>query len=398
MKIMMIPSEYYPECCGGVEVMTQVIAEGLVKRGQDVVVLCASDKRQSYMHNGVRIIKFEPINLKIGSKRAKNWINRMLQIYNPFHIPLFCSIIREEKPDVMHLHMARLLSMSIIKAAQSCGVPVVSTLHEYFSLWNFDPFHKMEDVNNSDPQFYVEYLRNIHRKITEGVEWVTSPMEKTFLIYQKEGYYRNCRYTYINNALAPLENNKINLAYRRMRMQRTPHKFLLLSRLMPFKGIERTLEMFAKNPMLDNWELHIAGKGPLQTQVENLCKEKNNVFYHGYVIDDIKEALFQSCDILWFLTEELETYGLVVAEAFQHAMPVLVSDVTAMRKIVTNDSNGIIIKEFTKQNINSALDKFSDKEYYHRLIENICTIDWDAPYRKMLSDYEDIYKKVTTHE
>ena len=64
MKILMIPSGYYPDCCGGVEVITQAISEGLVERGDEVTVLCCSDKEQEYWHRGVHILKsFQKLSL-----------------------------------------------------------------------------------------------------------------------------------------------------------------------------------------------------------------------------------------------------------------------------------------------------------------------------------------------
>ena len=50
----------------------------------------------------------------------------------------------------------------IIKVVEDLDIPVISTLHEYFSLWNFDPFDKMENMLVSKPQWYVELIRNKH--------------------------------------------------------------------------------------------------------------------------------------------------------------------------------------------------------------------------------------------
>lgn len=393
MKIIMIPSGYYPDCCGGVEVITQAIAEGLVGRNHEVVVICCANSAADYWHNGVHVIKLKPKTLQVGPKSLINRANRMLQMYNPFHIGLLEQIIKSEDPDVIHLHMARQLSMAVLTAAERCGIPTVSTLHEYFSLWNFDPFHKMDDVVCSKPQFYVEWVRNIHRKITKRVKYVTSPMEKTFEIYQTEKYYSSCKYMHIENALWPVSTSDL-IAVRKNHAGHKPGKILIISRLMPFKGIEESINLFLKSGVSEKWELHIAGDGPLRNYVEDECAKNDTIFFHGYVIDDDKEQLFNACDVLLFLTSELETFGLVVLEAFQHGMPVVVSNVAAMRKLVKHQKNGMILSSLDEACFKDAFDFLLNENNYCRLVNEICKMELVESYSRMLDAYEKVYNLV----
>ena len=168
MKILMIPSGYYPECCGGVEVITQALSEGLVKKGHEIFVLCQSSETSITNINGVKVYKLRPKEIpNAKNNRFKYKINRVLQMYNPFNKKDIRKIIKEIEPDIVNLHMARTLSMSVLEVVQEFNIPVVSTLHEYFSLWNFDPFDKMEKMLETKPQWYVELIRNKHRKRME---------------------------------------------------------------------------------------------------------------------------------------------------------------------------------------------------------------------------------------
>ena len=76
------------------------------------------------------------------------------------------NIIKKEKPDIVHVHMVRTLSMSLFEVADKLDIPIVSTLHEYFSLWNFDPFGEMKDILTTKPQWYVQLIRKKHKKLT----------------------------------------------------------------------------------------------------------------------------------------------------------------------------------------------------------------------------------------
>ena len=63
MKIMMISSGYYPESCGGVEIITQALAEKFVEKNHEIVVLYSKEEviqNEIYYHNGVKVIKLMP--------------------------------------------------------------------------------------------------------------------------------------------------------------------------------------------------------------------------------------------------------------------------------------------------------------------------------------------------
>ena len=59
----MVPSGYYPDCCGGVEVITQALSEGITKKGHEVHVLCQSNKSENTIINGVYVHKMKPKEL-----------------------------------------------------------------------------------------------------------------------------------------------------------------------------------------------------------------------------------------------------------------------------------------------------------------------------------------------
>ena len=168
----------------------------------------------------------------------------------------------------------------------------------------------------------------------------------------------------------------------------------MISRLMPFKGIEESINLFLKKQICNEWELHIAGDGPMRSLVENACTSNSNIFYHGYVIDDAKEKLFNECDVLLFLTSELETFGLVIIEAYQHGMPVIVSDVSAMRKIVRDKETGLILSNVNENTFADAFKYLGKRENYNKMVNNICKMQWDKKYSDMLVKYKNIYKEV----
>ena len=390
----MISSGYYPNCCGGVEVFTQALSEGLAKRGHTVTVWVPDDPAGVREYHGVQIRSIVPVTLKIGSFQFRNHVNRLLQMYNGFMTHTYRKLLVQEKPDVVHFHMPRTLSMSVMKAAELEHIPVISTLHEYFSLWNFDPFHKMEDVVSSKPQFYVEIIRHLHRRITRKAALVTSPLEYTFQKYSKEGYYRGCPYLYIPNALMPLANS-LQEETKALHLKKTkPTKLLFIGRLMPFKGLQESIHAFSSEPELKNYELHIAGDGPMRPLAEEAAERCSNIFYHGYVIDEKKEALFRECDVLLFPTSELETFGIVAMEALQRNMPVLASRVAATQRMIASGNNGLFLKDLSGASFAEGILSITQEDTYAKLVHNISEQSYDSNYEKMIQAYEGAYADV----
>lgn len=396
MKILMIPSGYYPECCGGVEVITQALAEGLVKKGHEVVVVCQSSQNEEFILNGVKVYKIKPkefVNDK--SKRNIYKINRMLQMYNPFNKKRIREIFQKENPEIIHLHMARTLSMSVLTVAEEMNIPVVSTLHEYFSLWNFDPFDSMDKMLETKPQWYVEKIRNIHRRLTKNVKFITAPLQRTIEEYKKENYYEGVDSTEIANALPMLEERKRKeiLNYKLKRLEHTDKiNFLIISRLMPFKGIELALKSFM-NSKKENIVVHIAGDGLLANFVNECAEKDKRIKYHGYLIGDKKEEIFKNTDVLIFPTTELETFGLVILEAYNNSMPVITSAVEATQRLVDNNT-GIVIDNIDSEKLTKAIEDYIDKNKLILQMKNTFDKVNTFNYDKFISDYIKIYEKI----
>ena len=245
------------------------------------------------------------------------------------------------------------------------------------------------------PQWYVEQIRNIHRKLTKKVKFITAPLEKTIVEYQKERYYENVEWIEIANALPMLseEKRKETLEYKLNRIKNSDKiSFLIISRLMPFKGIELALKSFMSIEN-DNIVLNIAGDGLLANFVKECAKKDKRIIYHGYLIGDKKEEIFKNTDVLVFPTTELETFGLVILEAYNNSMPVITSAVEATKRLVDNNT-GIVIDDINYEKLTKAIEEYTNKNKLIKQMENtfqkVNTFDYD----KFICEYEKIYKKI----
>jgi glycosyltransferase involved in cell wall biosynthesis len=107
-------------------------------------------------------------------------------------------------------------------------------------------------------------------------------------------------------------------------------RLLYIGRLHPKKGIENLLEACAMLRVTDcRWSLAIAGKGEpeytasLRRRIEGLGLSPG-VSMLGEVVGPAKQKLLQSADLAVF-PSHTENFGMVVAEALAHGLPVIAS-------------------------------------------------------------------------
>jgi len=127
------------------------------------------------------------------------------------------------------------------------------------------------------------------------------------------------------------------------RVSRTPSsgqlRLLFVGRLDPKKGVKNLIEAcrMGQGRLNQGWSLVIAGSGH-STYESSLkaCARENSVVeqvrFVGHVDGHRKTALFTEADIL-ILPSFTENFGLVVAEALAHGVPVIASTNTPWKRV-----------------------------------------------------------------
>lgn len=117
-------------------------------------------------------------------------------------------------------------------------------------------------------------------------------------------------------------------------------RLLFLSRLHPVKGLPNLLQAWAAvRPA--GWQLDIAGpdtdnqQAALAALAERLGVSSSLRFI-GEVRDAARDACYREAD-LFVLPSRTENFGMVVAEALAHALPVITTTGTPWRELVSHD-------------------------------------------------------------
>ena len=107
-----------------------------------------------------------------------------------------------------------------------------------------------------------------------------------------------------------------------------------------------------------------------------------------------KENLFLKNDVLIFPTTELETYGLVIIEAYNYSMPVITSNVEATKRLVSNNKTGTIVKNVNEKELCAAMEKYYNKAILLKEANNCYQYIKEKDYDDFIKNYINIYERI----
>lgn len=141
----------------------------------------------------------------------------------------------------------------------------------------------------------------------------------------------------------------------------TINQLIFVGQLIERKGIFTLLEAVG-NLIKTNQDfyLNIIGTGILETQIEEYLKTnnlENFVRLQGVINSENIAQYIQEADLL-ILPSVFEGWGMVVNEALQSHVPVLVSDQCGARELIQHEHNGLIFEAQHVESLTKQLLKF----------------------------------------
>ena len=148
--------------------------------------------------------------------------------------------------------------------------------------------------------------------------------------------------------------------------------FIYVGRLVEVKNLAFLIKVFNTLPQ---YTLHIIGFGEQEDQLKSIAK--GNIIFHGAINNKDLPKSYQSCDI-FILPSKYEPWGLVVEEALNNGLPVMISDRVGCGPEIINDSNGIVFKYNSEEDLKEKISIISNIDYYNQLRKNISQLDFQA--------------------
>lgn len=288
MKIMQILPELNE---GGVERHVLSLSNGLSAHGHEVVVISAGGRLVSGLTPNVRHVELPVHRKNIFSGLA--CASRL------------ASFARREKIALMHAH-SRVPAWIALFARGLCGVPFVVTAHARYSL-NFG----LRPLKKSDGAICVS--RSVRDHLAG---WL--PHTKPVQIIYNAGPEK----------IIPWEGGS----------GEGRKRLLYLGRLTPKKGIGVLIEALA-NAAPAPWGLDVVGDGPMRGELEDRVRSlgiEERIFFHGH--SDDPAGWIARSDLFLFPSLD-EGMGLSLAEALSSGVPVIASDLSAVRELTCPGEN-----------------------------------------------------------
>lgn len=167
-----------------------------------------------------------------------------------------------------------------------------------------------------------------------------------------------------------------------------------------FKGVNYLIKM-AEILKRDDFKIIIIGEGNLRPAYEELVKNKDlndKVIFTGY-LRDIR-PFYNLADIFVLPSiDKSESFGLVLAEAMACQLPVVVSDLVGVRKLVEKNNNGFLVKPKDASSLAKTITILLDDDKlriklgrngYEKVKNNY---SWEIVVRKIEDIYRNLFKE-----
>lgn len=375
-RILHITEYYPPDYGGGVSVYVQDICQFLAARGHEVSVLCVGNTgEESYTlrteHDG--LVKVTRVNLpyfagqdpegwQLGLHKWRVHQRRLVSVINRF--------VDEEKPDLVHCHLPRLLGEEFIIDIERRGVPLVWMLHDSWpSCVQMQFIRSPLNEPCSGPSFFrcvhCIYSNNdgSHFKAFLKLPWrvarlgalpayriwrrsVARKCGRAVLAYSQ--YLAEANKPFMNGRMEfiPLGIDLTGLPEHLPARPRKPLRFGFVAGFQPHKGIWHVLDAAAalKKRRL-NFELHIWGPGQEQGKSEIAARNlEDRVYLRGMYAPQDRWSVYTSIDVAVMATTWCEPFGRVIKEAAATGAPTIAPATGGITEQIRHGIDGLLYK------------------------------------------------------
>jgi glycosyltransferase involved in cell wall biosynthesis len=298
-------------------------------------------------------------------------------VWSPEDRAALSTLLARVRPDVVHVHNTfPLISPSILNACRTHGVPVVATLHNFRLLcananllregspctlcvgrapWPAVVHRCYRDSALSTIPVAVGIQAHRSRRTwPRGVGIFVAATEFVKRQYIAGGF--------------PADSIRVkpNFVPRPARRRQGPGGgyMVFLGRLSEEKGVDLLLDAWSP----DLGRLLVIGDGPLRAALEaRAAPHGSSVRFLGSQPRERCMDLLRGARALVVASRSFETFGLVVVEAFAHAVPALAPALGVFPELVRDGETGVLFRPGDPGDLRSQLRRLANPEYSMRL-------------------------------
>lgn len=157
--------------------------------------------------------------------------------------------------------------------------------------------------------------------------------------------------------------------------------FFYVGRFVEVKNLKFLISVFNSIP---KYNLYLAGFGEQENELRAIANK--NVHFLGSINNKELSSYYQMMDV-FVLPSVIEPWGLVVEEALNNGLPVILSDRVGCAEEIIDETNGLIFHYNDAEELKAVVQKMSDVEFYNSLRKNISRLNFEEIEKKQIECY-----------
>lgn len=348
LKIVFVNSLYAPHGAAGAETTLRLLAGSLRDEGHDcsVVTLTPSPKASSGVVDGISVFYLPLANVywPWGQSRPKA-LRPMFQFLEADNLVMgrrLSAILKQLRPDVMHAHNLQGFSASAWSAAARLGIPVVQTLHDYYSACVRSSMWRPGRGNCTQLCPECRLFSQPRRRLSRLPQAVTCVSRRMFDRLHDAGAFLDAG-TGRQPVVIIRGNNAVDALPSATSRPDGPLRLGFLGRLDQSKGLENLIDA-VKRMSPEAASLRIAGSG-LKNYVGELHRAAANVANIAFIGHVDPAKFFPTIDLLVVPSVWEEPLGRVFHEALAYGVPSLASPLGGLAEAITDGQTGFVLAD-----------------------------------------------------
>ena len=344
MKICFISNLYPPFVIGGAEISVGKVAEELVKkRNNEVLVITTNPNRKSSIEdiNGVKVYRINPLNLYAlynhqNQPELLKPIWHVVDLWNPHSYVLVKNILKREMPDIVHINNFKGLSLSVFSAAKHLNLPLIFTAHDYSLICpRANLLNGSGEICITPSRFCMLYNKIQKYLVGNKPDLVTAPSQFVIDKLKSSGLVEGVKTMKIPLGIE-LSDEKAKKSYDTI-------DILYVGDLSKHKGVHILINAF-KGLKSENIILHVLGKGKDEDEFKKIAGSDQRIIFHGFVPDEELTKLYQKANITVVPSIWYDNSPMVIYESLMNGTPVIGSRIGGIPELVEDGYNGYLFE------------------------------------------------------
>ncbi|KHN62638.1 glycosyl transferase family 1 [Dickeya fangzhongdai] len=386
MRILIINTLYHPYKVGGAEVSVQLMAEALVRRQHQVLVLCLTpeNQRRETVINGVAVCYVPLANCYWpfdGEKKSFfqkiRW--HLKDYYNVDMRRAAMEVIQAFSPDLVHTNNIAGFSVSVWSAAKACGVKILHTSRDYYL------FHHNVTLfrggKNQDPASVgIRLMSWLKRRSSRLVDGYVGISRFIFELHRNAGFFPQVYHAFIYDIVLEASQTPEPEPATVGEAGNVVRRIGFIGKLAVEKGFDDFCVLARHYRDRPEYAFYAAGR---ITQDNPLVQEARDsgVTLLGFIS---LEDFMQQVDVVVLPVKWHEPFGRVVVESIFYGKVVLTNRMGAVSELSSLLPNIYFMEECSLEEVINKHIKPLGPETLHAFTPDAIAGEFEKVYVKML--------------